>query len=388
MILSGWQIDLENKKDLICFNKVVLILGLILFFFIPALLRASQNASTELQEKIQERKQEIKDEEQDLHRLTHKEREIYSDLARVEERIQKLGRRLEEQEEELAHSEQREQQLQNEHKQLEQKAEAAKSDLLKLLQFYWPVYVHSQSFDPGRFSSSQEARRDMVWLGELYGLVLDQARQLVKEQESLKQSLAKQQSLRKQVARQVEEIRSTQDELLQERLKFLRQVQEVRARRLAKEEQLQEIQNTISELQQRVKLLKTRDIQELKGHLPWPAQGTKVLGFNNNADPPHQGIGLALTEGQAVQAVSWGRVVFSDTLRGYGQVVILFHGDEYYTLYAFLSRSLVQVGQDVEKGEIVGQAGFYPKTKGPGLYFELRLGQKPINPESWLVSSG
>lgn len=387
MIWDGSQVDFTNKMDLILLYRAILSLVLVLLFF-PALLWAERNVSTELQEKIQEKKQKIKDEEQDLHRLTRKEREIYSDLARVEERIRKLDMRLEEQEDELAQNEQREQQLQKGQEQLEQKIEAAKNDLLKLLQFYWPVYVHSQSFDPGRFSSLQEARRDMVWLGEIYGLVLGQAEQLAQEQERLKQILAKQKSLRKQVARQVEEVRSTQDELLQEKLAFLHRVQEVRARRLAKEEQLQEIHNTISQLQQRVNLLKTRDIQELKGHLPWPAQGKKILDYNNNADPPHHGIGLSLTDGQVVQAVCWGKVVFSETLRGYGQVVILFHGNDYYTLYAFLSRSMVRVGQNVEKGEPVGQAGYYPRIQGTGLYFELRMGQKPINPESWLVRPG
>ncbi|MFW6314448.1 MAG: murein hydrolase activator EnvC family protein, partial [Desulfohalobiaceae bacterium] len=233
-----------------------------------------------------------------------------------------------------------------------------------------------------------ETSRDMTWLKEIYNLVQDRAEELVREQQELRQSLAEQKELRQEKVAQVEQVRSTQKKLLQERMEFLRQVQKIRARKLAKEEQLQEIQQTVSKLEQRVKLLESRDIQELKGYLPWPAKGEQVQGFEaGGGDSANKGIGLALEEGQEVRAVCWGKVVFSDTLRGYGRVVVLFHGQDYYTLYAFLSRNQVRVGQDVEKGEPVGRAGYYPRIEGPGLYFELRSGQKPVNPEPWLAQA-
>jgi septal ring factor EnvC (AmiA/AmiB activator) len=75
-------------------------------------------------------------------------------------------------------------------------------------------------------------------------------------------------------------------------------------------------------------------------------------------------------------------------LRGFGQVVILYHGQQYYTLYAYLAGSSVKVGQDVEKGETIGKAGFYPKAQTSGLYFELRYGKKTLDPESWFKASG
>jgi len=86
-----------------------------------------------------------------------------------------------------------------------------------------------------------------------------------------------------------------------------------------------------------------------------------------------------------VRSVFWGKVVHNDVLRGLGKVVILFHGGDYYTLYAYLSDTSVQTGQDVEKDEVIGHVGYYPEAHGNGLYFELRFHQKPINPLLWLM---
>jgi septal ring factor EnvC (AmiA/AmiB activator) len=95
-------------------------------------------------------------------------------------------------------------------------------------------------------------------------------------------------------------------------------------------------------------------------------------------------LSLALNKDDSVRAVSWGKVVYDDQLRGFGRVIIVFHGKDYYSLYAFLSQSRVKVGQKIEKGEIIGQCGYYPRIKGTGLYFELRFRQKAINPLLWL----
>ncbi|MFO8031665.1 MAG: peptidoglycan DD-metalloendopeptidase family protein [Desulfohalobiaceae bacterium] len=384
MIFLRQQFDPEQKKGQICLGRLLQGLFLALSMLLSPCICLASQAPDDLQDQVQERRQDLKQEKQDLQRLSDKERETYQDLARVEERIQELDSRLREQEQNLENTKQREQDLKQEHERLEQSVRKARQSLMQLLQAYWPAYVYSQSFAPAELGSFHEASRDMTWMEEIYDLLQDRAKELAREQQELRQSLAEQKELRQERSAQVEKIRSTQKELLQERMDFLRQVQKIRARKLAKEEQLQEIQKTVSKLEQRVKLLESRDIQELKGHLPWPAQGEQVQGFEAKGDSPSSGIGLALQEDQEVRAVCWGKVVFSDTLRGYGRVVIIFHGQEYYTLYAFLSRSLVQVGQDVEKGEPVGRAGYYPRIEGPGLYFELRAGQEPVNPEPWL----
>lgn len=67
--------------------------------------------------------------------------------------------------------------------------------------------------------------------------------------------------------------------------------------------------------------------------------------------------------------MSWGKVVHNDQLRGFGQVVVVFHGEDYYSIYAFLADTSVVVGREVSQGDQIGVSGFYPKAQGPGLYF-------------------
>jgi septal ring factor EnvC (AmiA/AmiB activator) len=108
--------------------------------------------------------------------------------------------------------------------------------------------------------------------------------------------------------------------------------------------------------------------------------------FRPSSSPPRRGVSLRVDKGAPVTAVSWGKVVHDDILRGFGRVIIILHGEDYYSLYAYLADSRVDVGQDVAMGDVLGTAGYHPELQAPGLYFELRFHQKAINPEGWLVA--
>jgi septal ring factor EnvC (AmiA/AmiB activator) len=124
-----------------------------------------------------------------------------------------------------------------------------------------------------------------------------------------------------------------------------------------------------------------------QGELLWPAQGKVVVSYGGAEEGRFaNGLGFSLAQGAGVRSVSWGEVVYNDMLRGFGHVVIVYHGQDYYSLYAFLSHISVRSGQKVEKGESLGQAGYFPAAQGPGLYFELRRKQLPIDPRSWLAT--
>ena len=123
----------------------------------------------------------------------------------------------------------------------------------------------------------------------------------------------------------------------------------------------------------------------------WPATGSVVGRFGPEIHPKwgtttmNNGIDIQAPMGAAVHAVARGRVEYtSDDYAGYGEIVILNHGDGYYTLYAHLSDILVQQGASVESGQLIGKVGDTGSLKGPYLYFELRDGQKPLDPERWL----
>jgi septal ring factor EnvC (AmiA/AmiB activator) len=90
------------------------------------------------------------------------------------------------------------------------------------------------------------------------------------------------------------------------------------------------------------------------------------------------GLEFATRPGAAVRAVAAGRVAFADSYGSYGQLVILDHGDRFYTVYGGHASVEVQVGDQVSKSARLGTAGSAP------IYFEVRRGTKTENARAWL----
>jgi murein DD-endopeptidase MepM/ murein hydrolase activator NlpD len=86
----------------------------------------------------------------------------------------------------------------------------------------------------------------------------------------------------------------------------------------------------------------------------------------------------------AVWAAKEGKTLYSGTMTGYGNVIILDHGNGVSTLYAHLSKILVNQGDTVKKGEVIGLVGATGWATGPHLHFEVRLGGVPKDPMLFL----
>lgn len=93
---------------------------------------------------------------------------------------------------------------------------------------------------------------------------------------------------------------------------------------------------------------------------------------------------IAAAQGTPVQALAAGRVVFADWLRGFGNLLILDHGDGLMSLYGNNDALLKSVGDDVQTGERIAAVGSSGGNAESGLYFELRLRGKPVDPARWL----
>ncbi len=124
----------------------------------------------------------------------------------------------------------------------------------------------------------------------------------------------------------------------------------------------------------------------LQGQLNWPAQGTLVAHYGTSrklGTSKWQGVLIAAPEGTAVRAVSRGKVVFADWMRGFGLLMILDHGDGYMTLYGQNQAVNKNVGTLVETGDVIASVGDSGGQMSPGLYFEIRRDGIPINPAAW-----
>jgi murein hydrolase activator len=132
----------------------------------------------------------------------------------------------------------------------------------------------------------------------------------------------------------------------------------------------------------------TGDFAKLKGQLVLPVQGTVSGRFGqtrakDGQGPSWKGIFIATEEGQTVRAVGSGRVVFSEWLRGFGEIVIIDHGDQYLSVYGNNSKLLKAAGDSVKPGDLIAETGNSSGNLDTGLYFELRHQGQPFDPISW-----
>jgi septal ring factor EnvC (AmiA/AmiB activator) len=104
------------------------------------------------------------------------------------------------------------------------------------------------------------------------------------------------------------------------------------------------------------------------------------------ASPSPKGVFFRAPEGDEVHAVAAGRVVFADWLRGYGNLLILDHGDDYLSIYANNEAVLRRVGDAVHAGDVVATVGASGGNESAGLYFELRHQGKAFDPVPWMQS--
>lgn len=124
----------------------------------------------------------------------------------------------------------------------------------------------------------------------------------------------------------------------------------------------------------------------LRGKLPWPAHGAISAHYGTSrklGTSKWQGVLIAAAEGQEVRAISKGRVVFSDWMRGFGLLLIIDHGDGYMSLYGQNQNLRKSTGDWVNGGDVIATVGDSGGQMSPGLYFEIRRGGAPINPAQW-----
>ena len=118
----------------------------------------------------------------------------------------------------------------------------------------------------------------------------------------------------------------------------------------------------------------------------WPLRGAVISHFGSKMDRTrNKGIDIKASEGSSVKASKAGKVVFCDEwLKGFGKTVILDHGDNSQTVYAYNSMILVKPGDLVEQNSVIAKVGRGGRAKEPSLHFEIRRDGEPQNPFYYL----
>lgn len=130
-----------------------------------------------------------------------------------------------------------------------------------------------------------------------------------------------------------------------------------------------------------------RAFESLRGKLKLPARGELAGRFGTPREGggvTWKGVFIKAESGQSVRAVADGRVVFADWLRGFGNLLILDHGNGYMSLYGNNESLLKSVGENTQSGENIASVGSTGGALESGVYFELRHEGKPFDPMKWI----
>lgn len=349
-------------------------------------------------EKIEDLKEEISDIDEWLTDARQDRSELEESLAAAERRISDLKRqrrdlqsRISQQQNELETLEVRERrltrELDNRREQLAAQLRAAwmtgdapaikvllnESDpqkLARLMTYHQHISQHTlgQIDDFNRTlkqleSTRQQARKAKASLRE-------SERELAQQQTHLQSAQEKRQRTLSLLESDIEEKRSRREQLVADRERL--------------EELLDDVQEAVANLSAPSD---AAPFDSRRNQLPWPVDGRVVSHFGDSLHEGQlrqNGLAIETNKDANVSAVHYGRVVFSNWLRGFGLMTIIDHGDGYMSLYGNNSSLLTSPGDWVRAGEAIAIAGDGGGDDTPRVYFEIRKSGQPVDPGDWL----
>jgi len=137
----------------------------------------------------------------------------------------------------------------------------------------------------------------------------------------------------------------------------------------------------------------TEPFRAYKGLLKLPVKGKIVSLFGKFKNTRYQvlnfrsGIEIQTERGEPIAAVYAGKILYADWFKGYGNMIIIDHGENYYTVYAHIEEAFKSTGDAVEAGEVIATVGDTGSITGPKLYFEVRHHGKPLDPIQWFETA-
>jgi septal ring factor EnvC (AmiA/AmiB activator) len=195
--------------------------------------------------------------------------------------------------------------------------------------------------------------------------------------------------------------------MTREREKRSKILDDIRRKRSLKLAAIESLKQAASDLDQTINALKSefnrveprpkissKDFSELKGLLNMPVKGKIVSFFGPHRNKKYNvvnfqsGIEIKADRGEPIRAVYGGRVLYAKWFKGYGNMIIIDHGDNYYTIYAHAQELFASQGKTVEKGEVVATVGDTGSMIGPSLHFEIRHHGTPVDPLEWIKKAG
>lgn len=123
------------------------------------------------------------------------------------------------------------------------------------------------------------------------------------------------------------------------------------------------------------------------GRFIWPVPSSSKVSshFGHRGRRHHDGIDIPALTGTHIVASANGVVTVASRMRGYGNIIVIKHADNYHTVYSHNSKHFVRKGQKVSQGEVIAKVGSTGRSTGPHLHFEIRRKNKVRNPKFYLA---
>ncbi|MBV9496972.1 MAG: peptidoglycan DD-metalloendopeptidase family protein [Acidobacteria bacterium] len=156
------------------------------------------------------------------------------------------------------------------------------------------------------------------------------------------------------------------------------------------EERARRLERLIDNLSKQQRVGAASDIRAAQGALAWPVEGKVIERFGKQRNPKfdtvtsNNGLKIAAAPGVSVRAVFGGTVLFSQWFKGYGNLIVLDHGNRVFSLYGNLKAPGVIVGERVATGQPIAGVGEAEDGQSGYLYFEIRNDNHPEDPQTWL----
>jgi septal ring factor EnvC (AmiA/AmiB activator) len=339
----------------------------------------TSESRSEAADALRESERAISNNNRILSRLAQQQRETSLTLGGLQQQSKQLDRDMQGQQAMLSHL-------------LHQQYLGGKQEYLKLL---------FNNDDPNQVARELQyyeyiARYRSSWLKTLRGnyvrlnSVTEQARQksaeiaaLQAEQITQKQALEREKRARQQVLRKIAL------QLKQQRREIGRlQRDETRLAQLVNKLSRMLAQPAGGSANQAERNLRQRPFKQLQGKLQLPVKGKITNKFGNTRPDSTvlwKGLFIKASASQPVKAVAAGQVVFADWLRGFGNLLIIDHGQGYMSLYGNNETLYKQVGDELNSGDVVAAVGNSGGNEDSGLYFELRFEGNPLDPAKWVA---
>lgn len=227
--------------------------------------------------------------------------------------------------------------------------------------------------------------------------------------QSLNEQATRQETLTEELARKRQDVDAQRRELTEVKEAVQKEAQKkrellasIRGEKESRQRALKDLEQAALRLQKMIEELSRRSagksskeapagsgLESMRGKLEWPVKGQLIGGFGKtkhhefSTDVFRKGLEIEAPVGEEIRAVEKGKIVFADRFSGYGKMLIIDHGDRYYTVYAHLSDFLKKSGDPVKRGEAVALVGDSESLVGSKLYFEMRKDGRSIDPTPW-----